>query len=614
MRDAHVSDWSQAPKQTKAFAAVATVLILGGVYLMYLATSLMEWQGPVSIAKNDDNSILVATYNRLFLIDSSGHLQQSKASDLGLVGPVNSIDVERGQWLLGDDDTGQFFQCAKDLHTCHPRFPYNKTRMFTRAHGVAFMDDQMIVADSDHHRLRVFDTQGREVLVTRTEPVALCYPNSVIALDGYLYVTDTNNLRIARVDPKNNYQSETFIQTAAGAPFRQANCVDVSSHLAERGDAYVNLMLDSSVSVGRAALPPARPKHVLPAALLHSSQNQWWIIQMKGKMEQGDVILYSDNGVPLKRVALPEDADPTSMLETNDGVLVTDPTLAKIFEVSLDGELKGEWGPQALKDEFTHILQVRHRLQQLTPIGWVLIVLGMVAAIVVVVRELIRVKGEWNPAMAKLQPSIVTPAALNAPEVWLSIQPEFSRQFKRGAWLLAGLMLAIAIGQWFFIHHHQANSNPLLQHRIEMLMSVSTAILLIATVLGALLVYRRSGERIGTNGQQLRFDPGNGTVFSSDFSDVLVSRNMLMVGRRLVNVHTKRGKLLFPPEQFNALILARIPARNFVSPLRFWLEALRRGNPGAWCVTIVVLFVIADAISSGALSTQFVALKRWLLS
>jgi len=612
MQDVHVSDWSQASRSTKALAAAATILIFGGVYLVYLATSLMEWQGPVSIARNDDNSTLVATYNRLFLIDPDNHLRQLMASDLGLVGPINSVDVEQGQWLLGDDDTGQFFQCARNLHNCRARFPNNKTRMFTRAHGVAFISDHMIVADSDHHRLRVFDNGGREVLVTRTNPVALCYPNSVIALDGYLYVADTNNLRIARIDPKNNYQSETFIQTATGPAFRQANCLDISSHVADRGDAYVNLMLDSAVSMGRFALPPARPQHILPATLLHTSNDLWWVIQMKGKMEQGDVILYSANGIALKRVELPADAEPTSMLETDHGVLITDPTLAKIFEVSLDGELKGEWGPQLLRNEFAKILLTRHRWQSCLPLGWVAIGLGLIAAVIVVIRELLRVKGDWNPAVAKLRPAIVAPAVLNAPEVWLNIEAKFVRQFKRAAWLMMVLLPAILFTQgWVLFHQPPNRANLLLHHNATILLFISTSIALVVTMFCGFIIYCRSRERIGTNGGQLLLDRGYGAAARSDFSDVLVFRNMLLAGRRVINVCSRRGVLLYPSEQFNALILARIPAANFVSSLRFWLAALRRGNGLVWSMVLLILLVIIVQLFPAVLSPGSSALKRW---
>lgn len=612
--DVHPADWSQAPRATKFLAAIASLIICAGVGLIFLAGAALEMQGPVRIASDPASEILIGAYDRLFLVDADGALHRFRSTALGLTGAVDSVHVEDGDWLLGDDGSGLLYRCSADLARCRVRFAkHQSTRMFSRSHGVAFLGDKLVVADAERHRLRVFDKTGLEVLTTRTSPVELCYPNEVLAVDGLLYVADTNNFRIARIDPTQNYRSETFIQTSQGPALRHANCSDVSSQLAQRGDAYVNRVLDTATTVGRRAQSPARERRVFPVSLLHSSHGDWWVVQMNENMAHGDVILYGSDGRALKRVALPDDSDPTDMLETGDGVLITDPTLSRIYEVTLDGTFEGDWGSAELEAQWQAILKDRAHYRAYQPIGWGVICLGLILGAIVVVRELMRVKGNWNPYAVALGPVDVQPAVLNAYEVWLTVQPKFAKQLKLGAWVSVGVgvlfcvLTAWACTNMFAVHPFK---NQVAAHRFVLLFGWTAFITMVLMLWSAAALYRRASMRIGTNGRQVLLDLGNGSVKGCDFDQVLVSNRVLLVGKHMVAVFDKRRRAIFPLESLQSVVLARIPPANFVKPLRFAIESLRRGNVASWGAVVGVVLFAALQLFPLLFPAQAAALKK----
>lgn len=614
----HVSDWSLAPRSTKAMALLVLLCLLVGIFLLQLAGHAYEVQGPTRIARHTDGSVLIGAYEKLFLLDAEQHLTKLIAKELGLVGPVNSITADNTDWLLGDDDSGLLYRCDALLRQCHPLFAGRSERMFSRAHSVVKLDDRLIISDSERHRLRVFDREGKELLVTRTEPVALCYPNDVILVDDQLYVTDTNNFRIAKVDPQ-TFRSETFIQTSAGKPFKRANCADVSSKIADRGDAYANLILDASTTIGRLTRPIARHNRVLPASVLHDSRTQWWVVQMKGKMELGDVIVYSSAGEPLKRIALPEDSEPTNLLEAPEGILITDPRLARIYTVSLDGALLGDWGSAELKKEWQSILTARARWELAYPIGLGAIALCVLLAIVVVVREVVRTRGNIGPNMVRLAPTDALPQPLNSPESWISLDVGYLKLVRRMRWITRlTAVVAISVTVYLLFDLTDGFVRPLSRPEAISFMFVAayTLVAVLALIWGT---YKEVAQpkRIGTNGRELLYDPGNGKIVASEFGDVLAAGHQLLVGKQLVMVRTNHGKPVFPVEQLAALILARIPKPNFVSQWKLTYEALRRGNLALRCfvlfLTLFALFEIGKRIFHADVEPIKQSISMWLI-
>jgi len=611
----HLADWSQAPRATKAVAASVLVLVALGLYFLYLAGGAFEMQGPIRIAGNSSDAILVSAYRTLFLIDSERRLTTLDATDLGLRGPLTSLTADDDEWLIGDDYSGLLHRCSALLKKCRPLIAsLDRERMFSRAHGVAFLGEQIVVADSERHRLRVFDTKTGQVTATRTAPIELCYPNDLIAVDGSLYVADTNNFRIARIDAQDNFRSETFIQTFDGKAFTRSNCADVSSRIAKRGDAYVNFLLDASVTVGRPAMSPARARRILPASLLRTGRDEWWVIQMKDMMTMGDVIVYANDGTPMKRIALPENSAPTSLFETRDGVLIADPILSRIYDVALDGTVRGEWGSTELKAAFHSILAARAHRERLKPVSWGVFALALLLGLIVIVRELVRTKGNWNSDRVKLQPVDAAPMPLDEPEVWLPVTAQFARQAWWFSWL--GVAAALAFlgveGYLLFELATATGTNAALPIHKAVYLLAGIVVAVGAALIGSTILARRQMHmRIGTDGRNLLFDPGNGKIASCDFERVLVSGRALLMHPRFVSTHTQYGKAIYPMDRFQSLILARIPQHNFIKPTRFAYQALKRGNFSAWALSVLTAFFLLLQLFAILFRTPAAAITRF---
>jgi len=143
---------------------------------------------------------------------------------------------------------------------------------------------------------------------------------------------------------------------------------------------------------------------------------------------------------------------------------------------------------------------------------------------------------------------------------------------------------------------NRSGSSPTPSNGNFLLVLAATVAAVGAVMLRAFAIaLRQPNIRIGTDGRNVLFDPGTGKIEFCDIACVLVSGTTLLIGTRIVSSHTQNGKPIYPLEPFQALILARIPHQNFIKPLQFGYQALKRGNTIAWTIALfVALFLILE--------------------
>ena len=589
----HPSDWRNAPASTKRLALLALLGVIGGLILeMHFSGAVARAVGPTLIARNASGETLLANGGSLFLVDADeARTTRMPIEDLGLRGPVLSVSSDGRDWYLGDDASGMLYRCDPRARQCGPAVQARDgDRIFRRAHSVAFAAGRIFITDSEAHRVLAFGEHGRAIGSTRTEPLPLCFPNGIVAVKDDLYVADTNNFRIARLAVAAPEQSATVLRTHTGAPIERANCNARSAALAKRGTPVLNTAIDSANTVKRDARPPARKDRVWPASLLHTSTDEWWLVQMANGMRDGDVIRYDAAGHALGRIDLPADADPIELVEARGQVLITDAGLARVHRVGLQGQIAGAWGPsdfQALLGDIDAERDLQRNLQRLSfgVIGG-----GALAGALVVLFELRRQRKEKWSAFGRLAPVSAQLSPLGHHAIWISPDADLLARSRRFGWIL-GAFAVTSVGLLLYLARELDLGTPL--GRIQALF-ISTALILVlfATVLAALNLARLPRRRIGITRDSVSYDAGSGLLVESRWEDVRAGRQTLLVGRELVAIIDPKRRYLYPQAQVESQLLSRLPPQAFVRESRLLLESLRRGNVGMWISTaLLVLYV-----------------------
>ena len=592
----HPSDWRNAPARTKRLAAIALAGIVGGgVLTTIFSGAAARAVGPTLIARNADGETLLANPHRLFLVNAD---EQRTAilpvEELGLRGPVMSLSSDGVDWYLGDDSTGMLHRCDLRARKCVAALEVGEgRRAFRRAHRVTFTTDRIFMTDSESHRLLAFDRAGRRLAATRTRPLALCFPNGIVAVDGDLYIADTNNFRIARIATADVEPSASFLQTNAGMPLARSNCNSRSAGLGERGTPVLNTAIDSANTVARAARPPARTERVWPVSVLRTRGGEWWVIQMANRMRMGDVIRYGADGQPLSRVALPDEADPIELAEVDGGILITDAGLTRVHRVAADGKVAGEWGPRDFRAALGTIARERAWNDNLRRLSIGVIAAGVLAALLVVVAELRRQRAQGWTARGTLGPVTHTPPALAHELVWIGPDADFLRRTRRAVWII-GAYLLVLLG---VIPYLARDLTLAMMNRSTMFMfGVLAIVLLFVVALAAVNVSRLPRRRIGVSRDALVYDDGSGDAIRAPWNEVRIGPRVMLIGKHLVQMVDARGRFLYPQREIETQVLSRVTRSGFIGGQRLLFEGLKRGNTALWftatAFTLYLAFVL----------------------
>jgi DNA-binding beta-propeller fold protein YncE len=155
--------------------------------------------GPRLNATFAQTSGLCIGEGKLFLADS----ETSAVRSIGLDGDGRvQTHVGTGLFDFGDRDG------------------YGKEAVLQHPLGVHHSAGMVFIADSYNHKIRVMDLKTEQVITVSASANILCddractrlwEPAGVIEVDGALYVSDTNNHRIVKIDPETE-KTEIFIR------------------------------------------------------------------------------------------------------------------------------------------------------------------------------------------------------------------------------------------------------------------------------------------------------------------------------------------------------------------------------------------------------------------
>lgn len=235
----------------------------------------------------------------------------------------------------------------------------------------AFVDEEQgitYLSDTVGHQLLMLDDNG---MVIKKSTTPFQFPNQIVLdSDGLLYVADTNNHRVAAVKAtKENY----------GAVEKEFKIIH-----------------------------PRNPfKPTWPMALAHVADKKWWVINADDNMRNGIVMILNEKGAFEKVVSLPHGADPLRLVTSDDRVLITDPTLMRVYAANQSGRVLDDFGSLSFKQELSELRRERRAYEAIaTASMWALLIL-LAGALLLARQVRVQTTIESSKSMEPAEPRAV---------------------------------------------------------------------------------------------------------------------------------------------------------------------------------------------------------------
>ncbi len=326
--------------------------------------------GPAELRTNPDGHLFIQIQNQLLEHNADGvFLDQHDLAELGaetILGTIaffsdGDILLRRGPdpRTLSDNirayqrrtnerslipqspDTG-LYRCDLETTACEA---FGSEGIDFKAAYSIFVDwrtDEVYIADTTRHLLRKYSADGEAL----TEPVAgFKFPNQLLIHEGQLFVANTNYHQIRIVDPRTGSFGEELdaisvvpgVGTAAGQTW--------PSHIARVGEG-------------------------------------WWVNNMRTGMNEGGIYIFDDDWRFDRKVILPPDADPISLLSYRGEVLISDWNNDRIYRVSSRGETLTDFASPGLEQVLVESRKKRLQFEMYSYLGIALFVLVLVGLFV----------------------------------------------------------------------------------------------------------------------------------------------------------------------------------------------------------------------------------------
>lgn len=311
-------------------------------------------------------------------------------------------------------DSG-LFRCSLDTRAC-TRFGEEGID-FKAAYSV-FIDwesDEVYISDTTRHLLRKYSSDG----VERAAPGGgFKFPNQLLLHDGQLLVADTNHHVVRSVESRSSGFAE-FIDTKDVVPGAAKLAQQTwPSHFARVGE-------------------------------------QWWVNNMQTGMNLGGIYIFDNEWQYIRRIDLPTDADPISILAVGDSVWVSDWNNDAVRRFSTAGEAL----PNLESAGLEAILETSRRER----LKFTILSFAGVAAVALLFLILIVRSLTSGPARTQNRDSAVDDAASSAQQERLHLEPDDKIRKRMNRMLgVAGALLLLAIAGLIINFRNVANPEVVL--------------------------------------------------------------------------------------------------------------------------------------------------------
>lgn len=538
-------------------AAIASLILAVGV-IWDAGGKAAQRYGPTAIATTPTDEVYFQFNGRILHTDGAGNLRgESTLEALGIAADTPDMAVDGDTLYLIDAQGKSIKACDWPTRRCRhlARLPAGPDHWamdlsLDKAAGLIY------TAISAAHRVDVFNWEGEHQYRMDLE---LRYPNDIFVLgDQRLLIADTNHHRVLSTEDLGDGQSRSLWEQPA------------------RTD-------------------ESRPRRRWPTAVGRADDGRWWVINSDNRLKDGDVVVFGPERNVLRRVMLPEKADPFTLAAQQHRMLITDMKGFAIYSVSLDGTDIRPFGDQQIQTRLSRLQQEHDYWNRAAYLGWALLGLGVLLAMGAAAldwkarREATHQRGidqVLHPEQMLIDRSAFAPAqgSLKADAggyVWLEPHGAFLRQLR----LLLGVTSALTIAALIPIIFL---SDTLPWHLFSLLL------LMIAVLMGLLwfLLNGLKKMRIGTNGQLICLRDFLGRRHCVTPAAIIVTHRRLIAGRIAVGLGTPK-MTIFNEADYAAYIEPLLSQAQHVSEAKLLWEKLKQGDRATWLGMIALFALLA---------------------
>ncbi|MDJ0758970.1 MAG: hypothetical protein QNJ19_06190 [Woeseiaceae bacterium] len=244
--------------------------------------------------------------------------------------------------IIPESSESGLFRCKLETQECEA---FGEPGIdFKASFGVHidWQTDEVYISDTTRHLLRKYSSTGVELALPAE---GFHFPNQLTLHDGVLLVVDTNNHVVRELQAASSTYGERIDSKDVVPPKAEAVGQIWPSHFTRVGD-------------------------------------EWWVNNMKTGMNQGGVYVFGDDWRYLKRVELPTDADPISLLAVGDTVWISDWNNDVVRRISVTGEVMTDLESAGLEGVLSRSSEQRWQLTLMSYAGVVVVGLLFVGLLV----------------------------------------------------------------------------------------------------------------------------------------------------------------------------------------------------------------------------------------
>lgn len=556
------------PSSKPAKIGLAVILMLLFIaalgYRLSVTSKASGIVGPSQMAVGPD-AIYISYNHQIIELSRSGAIRgRHPLSALGMTfPPIDMLMLGDGRLLLADQSPARLLACDPITWSCQ-----------TLAEAVAGKfnaqyklivdpaDDSLMASDFDSGRLWRLSLENSRIS-TLTDTGLLSGTND-LAMDrnGDLWVADSKNYRIALLHGDDHDQ------------WRISRSFDADNDYARRG-------------------------HDWPMMLALDKAGDLWVTQPNPTaLGSADLVIYDPDKGANSRVALPEDAHPTDLAVTDDGVLATDLERFDLYRIDPRTHAVSRLADPAFYAVLEEDSQRKRALASQARLAMIAMVIFGASMILAAVWATPKAR-RWS------RPDIAAPLVASNAEIprtngiyWLKRNPKVERWLAWAAPMLwLGVLFPILVlgGLIFSVSADAGGSAPKMDlHKVEELKHMF--VFMIVT-LGGIPTLLRAGLRsiqvyLGTDGHRLYVkSPAHG---QSSFSPerLVYNDSQILFRDRVFSIKTGKGRALYVAGEIDTYLAPLLRNARKLGPQAMLAYKFKHREPmlmGGLAYTLLVL-------------------------